>query len=168
MVATFIESIETERMPNRRTIENYLDKREIISCNSSNNVTIYLAGPFFSKAELNWVNYIHECLEGCGVNVLSPYKENGIVDINTSMNDRNYIFNSDLELLHRSDIVVALLDHNDPGTCFEIGYAYSEKIPIIGLKTSKDMFNNMILIGCNRICNSVEELVSEVYKYATK
>ena len=168
LAASFIESIETERMPSRRAIENYLDKREIISFNSLNNITVYLAGPFFSKEELNWVNYIHECLEGCGVSVLSPYKENGVIDISTSMEGRNYIFNSDLVLLHKSDIVVALLDHNDPGTCFEIGYAYSEKIPVIGLKTSKEKLNNMLLFGCNKICDSIEDLISEVYINAEK
>jgi len=168
MAASFIESMDTEQMPSKRAVEKYLYKRESMRCSSLKNITIYLAGPFFSRQELYWVNLIHKRLEAIGLSVLSPSRENGIIGLNSSVNEKKDIFNMDLKLLKQSDVVIALLDHNDSGTSFEIGYAYSNNIPIIGLKTSDDKLNNMIQVGCNAICNSIEELIEEVYKYVSK
>lgn len=168
MAACFIESLEAEQIPNKRAIEVYMDKKETIYYNSLKDTTVYLAGPFFSKQELDWVNYVHESIEGCGLKVLSPYKENGIIDEKLSLEGRRDIFHSDLDLILEADLVVALLDSNDPGTNFEIGYAYSNKKTIIGLKTSDNKLNNMIQFGCNVICNNIEDLIREVYKYAAK
>lgn len=168
MAARFIQSFETEDIPTKKAIESYMERIETINYSSLKDIIIYLAGPFFSKQELTWANYIQESLEGCGLRVLSPSKQNGIIDENTTLDERQSIFIADLELIQKSDIVVALLDHNDSGTNFEIGYAYSNGKPIIALQTSNDELNNMIKNGCNVICNTVEEVIFEVYKYATE
>lgn len=168
MVACFIESFDAERIPNKNAVEFYMKDREIVDFISTKEVTIYLAGPFFSQQELNWVNYIHGFLESCGFKILSPSKENGIINVNTGSDVKKDVFLSDLKLLDKSDLVVALLDHSDTGTSFEIGYAYSNNIPVLGLKTSKSSLNNMIEYSCDIICSSVEELITEVYKYARR
>lgn len=166
MAACFIENIEIERMPTKKAVEFYMNNRGMNGYSSSRNLIIYLAGPFFSQQEVLWVNYIHQSLESCGLKILSPSKENGIINTSFTPDIRKATFISDLELLQKADIVVALLDHDDAGTSFEIGYAYSHGKPVIGLKTSADKLNNMIQYGCNPICDTVDKLVSEVYKYA--
>jgi len=127
---------------------------------------IYLAGPFFSSQEILWVSQVCQSLETCGFKVLSPSRENGIIAVNTDLGTKKQIFSADIELLEKSDLVVALLDHNDTGTCFEIGYAFNKHIPIIGLRTSCEPMNNMIFSGCTAICDSIQQVISEVYKIA--
>lgn len=111
---------------------------------------------------MKWVNQICSILETIGFKVYSPSRENGVINNSTSFEERKAIFKDDISLLIKSDIVIALLDHDDPGTCFEIGYAFSMCKPIIGLKTSPFNLNNMILYGCNSICESIDHLISEV------
>lgn len=168
MAACFIEQFEVEYIPNKKAIEHYMVNRETLDCGLSKELKIYLAGPFFSQLELSWIEYVSEFLRNSGLEILSPSEENGFINPDMSLNDRKRIFHSDLELLQKADIVVALIDNNDPGTNFEIGYAFSKGKPVIGLKTSKGQLNNMILFGCSRICNTIDEVISEVHKYGTK
>lgn len=168
MAACFIENFEIESMPSKKAVEYYLKNKETHDYSSLKNLVVYLAAPFFCQQELSWVSYIHQSLESCGLIILSPSKENGIINADTTIVDRKSIFNLDLELIDRADIVVALLDHNDTGTSFEIGYAFSKGKPVIGLKTFEVELNNMLEYGCNSICFSVDKLISEVFTYAKK
>lgn len=164
VAANFIENFDIETViPKKAALKDVLQRERIVWSNS--NLQIYLAGPFFSGQELFWVNQICDALESAGIKVLSPSRENGIIKQNETWEQRQTIFEQDIDLLEKADLVVAILDHDDPGTCFEMGYAYKKKIPIIGLKTSIFPLNNMITFGCNKICTSIEQLMSEVYSY---
>lgn len=161
--ANFIECNDIELMCDKRTLE-----KEVI-CRKENvmlkKVKAYLASPFFSQQELNWVKYIKGVLEEVNIDVFSPFHENGLLKRNSSDILKKEVFDKDIEAIDKSDIIVALLDNNDTGTYFEIGYAYKNEIPIVGLKTSDSNLNNMILNSCSVIVNSVDELIYEVKKY---
>ncbi|KTE91833.1 PfkB family carbohydrate kinase [Desulfitobacterium hafniense] len=167
VAANFIENFEVETVIPKKAARIDVMQRERISWLSS-NLQVYLAGPFFSDQELFWVNQVCDILESAGIRVLSPSRENGVIGQYENWEQRKTIFEQDLVLLENADLVVAILDHDDPGTCFEMGYAYNKKIPIIGLKTSISPLNNMITFGCNKICTSIEQLMSEVYSYGKK
>ena len=168
MAGLFIEEFEIEHMPSQLLVEEYLNKDDSFTYGDLREITVYLAGPFFSQQELLWVEYICEILEQRGLKVLSPSRENGIINPKTSQMERESIFNLDIEMINKSDVIIALLDSDDMGTSFEIGYSYSIKKPVIGLDTSGGVVNNMIRYGCDAICNNIEELISEVHRYARK
>lgn len=164
VAACFIEQMQTEGVINRIAAEQEINDRETLEYQTSNHL-IYLAGPFFSKPECNWLNYICKCLESSGLKVYSPSRENGIVRVDAPIEERRSIYESDIKLLEKSNMVVALLDNEDTGTYFEIGYAIKKEIPVFGLKTSLKPLNNMIYNGCSKICGSIEELIGTIYEY---
>jgi len=92
---------------------------------------IYLAGPLFTAAERQFNEALAQYIEQAGFAVYLPQKEcHGI----TKAND---IFNRCIKGLDNAWCVVAILDgpDADSGTCFEVGYAYSKNIPVIGVRT---------------------------------
>ncbi|SHJ56977.1 Sugar or nucleoside kinase, ribokinase family [Clostridium amylolyticum] len=165
LAASFIEKFEIERMPNKLAIKLELKERKRNSINKTKEVVAYLAGPFFSEQELYWVNYVKQMLELRKIKVLSPFHSNGIVKLDSTYEERKRVFNLDIELLEKANIVIALIDHNDPGTYFEMGYALKKGVPIIGYKTSVGGLNNMISCGCSAIVSNIDNLIEEVEKY---
>lgn len=84
---------------------------------------VYLAGPFFTMAELRVVEEARDILKNLGVKVFSPYHDIGL--------GGQEVAKKDLIGLDLSDRVLAILDGCDPGTIFEVGYAVASKKPVI-------------------------------------
>ncbi|XID91612.1 PfkB family carbohydrate kinase [Paenibacillaceae bacterium WGS1546] len=164
VAANFIESIAIETVIDRAGVEKDIYTREKFVVDEATPIKIYLAGPFFSDQEIHWVRHVGNKLESARFDVLSPSRENGVISKDTSIEKRKDIFQSDIDLLNSCDIVVALLDHDDPGTCFEIGYAFAKGTPVYGLKTSHTDLNNMIKFGCIEIIEDIEELIRVLYE----
>jgi len=92
---------------------------------------IYLAGPLFTEAEIAFNHSLSEKLRAAGYSIYLPQQEcSGITD-------PRELFNICIRGLDKANLVLAILDGTDAdsGTCFEVGYAYSKKIPIVGLRT---------------------------------
>jgi nucleoside 2-deoxyribosyltransferase len=84
---------------------------------------VYLAGPFFTTGERWLIETVRDELRSLGVEPWSPVHEVGPgVDI----------AEADLAGLESCDAVLALLDHGDSGTIFEVGWAAASDIPIVG------------------------------------
>lgn len=90
---------------------------------------VYLAGPLFTRAERSWNNWIVKQLPHIDWEIPQNF-----VDPSLHPTD---IAELCLQRLHKCDAVLACLDgaDADSGTCFEMGYAYSLRIPIIGYRT---------------------------------
>jgi nucleoside 2-deoxyribosyltransferase len=91
---------------------------------------VYLASPFFSVAERWLVETVRDALLSLGVDVWSPVHEVGP--------GGDEVAQQDLDGLRQCDAVLALLDHSDPGTIFEVGWAVSRRMPVIGFGSSVD------------------------------
>ncbi len=111
---------------------------------------IYLAGPLFTTAEREFNMQLATRLRTAGHEVFVP-QENP-----ASEPTGKAIFLKDLEGLDRADGVVAIMDGADPdsGTCWECGYAYATKKPVVlfrsdlrGSGDADDIPYNAILIG---------------------
>jgi len=85
---------------------------------------VYIAAPFFTVGERWLVETVYDELFSLGVQRWSPVHEVGFGDLEVAKKD--------LDGLLASDVVLALLDHADPGTVFEVGYAVSQGIPVVG------------------------------------
>ena len=99
---------------------------------------IYFANALFSQADINYNAQL-----AAQIRNLSPQIELYLPQENNDINDKQayadskMIARADTEKLLASDLVIAILDGNtiDNGVASEIGVAYAQKIPIIGLYT---------------------------------
>lgn len=99
---------------------------------------VYLAGALFSEAETDWLRkFKYEIEHFCHVIVYWPGELISNEVIQKSTDPKCYIFNSCLDYLNKSDIVIACIDGTqvDDGTSWEIGYAYAHNKPIFGVRT---------------------------------
>lgn len=91
---------------------------------TGNQPTVYLAGPFFTLAQLWLVDQARSNLQHFGLRVFSPYHDVGYgaaVDV----------AEMDLDALRSADLVFAIADGLDAGTVYEVGYACARGIPVI-------------------------------------
>ena len=112
---------------------------------------IYLAGPLFSVAEREFNKKLADALEArienCTVSLPQEYAKT-IVGQTGFVGD---MFDYCMGSIVNSDVVVAILDGPDvdAGTCVEIGYAYANKKPIVGVRTdfraSEDRGVNLVV-----------------------
>jgi nucleoside 2-deoxyribosyltransferase len=114
------------------------------------DVKIYLAGPLFTTPEREFNVQLATRLRAAGHEVFVP-QENPAAEPTGKV-----IFLKDLEGLDWADGVVAIMDGADPdsGTCWECGYAYATKKPVVlfrsdlrGSGDADDIPYNAMLIG---------------------
>lgn len=96
-----------------------------------NKKWIYLAGPLFSSAEQSFNQDLCERLEEDGYKIYLPQREC------EDLKDAADIYQKCIDGVKGSCLVVAILDGSDAdsGTCFEVGFAHANNIPILGLRT---------------------------------
>jgi len=124
---------------------------------------IYIAGKLCTENEREFLEKLVEICEELGFETFLPHREVGLAE---DINDVDRIFNGDIkEGFKNIDLVVVNLNglHVGAGTAWELGYAYANKIPCIGIKTDesiKDALESLsaILIYSVNIVNSIEKL----------
>lgn len=72
----------------------------------------------------------------------------------------NHQFNTDIEAMKRADVIVATLTQGqeDPGTAFEIGWAYANNTPVVLVVPNSDSVNLMPAMGNTYITTDPKEL----------
>ena len=85
---------------------------------------VYLAGPFFSLAQLWLIEQVRNDLMSAGLEVFSPYHDVG----HGSAED---VVQLDLVGIKDADLVFAVGDGMDPGTVYEIGFARAKGNPVV-------------------------------------
>lgn len=137
-------------------------------------VNIYLAGPLFSHAEINFNALLRDKLVLRGFSVFLP-QEDGCDNTITRLEDKQKsTFKKDIQAIDNCDLVVAILDGGsdvDSGTAWEIGYAYSINKPVFGLKTDfrtlgpEGNVNLMIEYSLMNISKTIDELLDKLKCY---
>jgi nucleoside 2-deoxyribosyltransferase len=123
---------------------------------SSTPAKIYLAAPFFTLAQRWMVEEARRCLLALGADVFSPIHDVG------SHGDANYIARCDLEGLEQCASVLALVDGEDTGTLFEVGYARRHNIPVVALAESPRREGLTMLLGTG--CTVVSDFSTAIYE----
>lgn len=99
---------------------------------------IYFAGPMFAKADLLYNEYLVKKVRELDnrIDVYLP-QENDAINDKTAYADSKMIALADTEKIIESDLIVAILDGLtiDAGVASEIGVAYAQNIPVVGLYT---------------------------------
>lgn len=116
---------------------------------------VYLAGPFFTLAELWLVEQARDNLRDMGLNVFSPYHDVG----HGTADD---VVELDLKGIRDCDVVLAIGDGLDSGTIYEVGYARAVGKPVVFYSENESSDNKKMMLGSGCIlCN---DYVTAIYK----
>ena len=124
-----------------------------------NKTKVYIAAPFFNADQINVVEQIKFVLSQWGIEYYSP-KDELLCKPDSSKQEREKAFSSNLEAIEKSDYVIAVTDGKDMGTIFECGYAYSRDVPIVyvALTLGENPFNLMLAESGHRVCTTMQQL----------
>lgn len=132
---------------------------------------IYLAGPLFSHAELEYNRKLRDLLLKKGFSVFLPQEDAEDTADERNKQSQELIFNKCVGGVDGSDVIVAVLDgvDVDSGTSWEIGYAYAKEKPIIGLRTdfrslSDGIVNLMVEMAIVALARDEDELLKIIEK----
>ncbi len=140
--------------------------------NMNKKKMIYLAGPLFTHAELEFNRRLKDMFLKKGFSVFLPQEDAEDAASERERQNQECIFQKCVEGVDSADIVVAVLDgvDVDSGTAWEIGYAYARGKPVIGLRTdfrafSDGIVNLMVEMAIVALARNEEELLKIMEKY---
>lgn len=140
-----------------------------------NKIKVYLASSWFTPRMVDILDSLENFLSlRKDIDLYSPRRD-GIMLTPNQKHDtsvREMVFKDNIKHINEADLVIANIDssddYNDPGTMYEIGYAMSRSIPVIGFKLSdtniKERFKG-ILPGFDYIVDSLTGLSSYLESY---
>src|SRR3989338_11141857 len=129
---------------------------------------VYIAGKIGTSEEKETLEKVDSLCKERGFSTFLPHRDVGIV---SGISDVARVFNGDItQGFSDCDIVIAVLDglHVGAGTAWELGYAYANGIPAIGIKMDESVeealeYLSAILIGSMDIVGSLEELKRKLW-----
>ena len=118
---------------------------------------VYLAGPFFSKEQINRLDEVEKLLnENKTIGDVFRPGDSEYTDAKMGTFEwQTAVFKHDINNINTSDIVIAMLDYKmedkefepDSGTVWECGYAFANNIPVIGIRYEENQPLNLMLAG---------------------
>jgi sugar/nucleoside kinase (ribokinase family)/nucleoside 2-deoxyribosyltransferase len=130
------------------------------------NLSVYLAGPWFTTGESLLIGELEAVLENLGLTVISPRRDIGQLPQNPTREEILAIGREDYAAVDECALVVAVLDGDDPGTLMEVGYAAKAGKPIIGLSSLPDVVPQPMRDAANvRVTASITGVVDEVTRW---
>lgn len=138
-------------------LESYAPQPVILSprCRDGYRPKVYLAGPFFTLAQLWLVEQAREQLQALGLDVFSPYHDVG----HASASD---VAEKDLAAIDNSDLLFAVADGLDSGTMYEIGHAQAKGKPVVIYAENEPDNALKMMLGAG--CIISKDYVSAVYQ----
>lgn len=106
----------------------------------------YLAGPFFNEEQVELIQFI-EGLASDANPIFSPMSDGFVLKPDASIEERDQIFQSNVDAIKEASWMLAVIDDFDPGTVWEMGYAYSDGLPILAYSDVPGRGLNVMLAG---------------------
>lgn len=92
---------------------------------------IYFAQIMDNLAYFEHEKRICDALEELGHEVYFPWRDEGVIfEDQSTYQDKQKTFNTDVEHIKWCDVMIAYIDGNDPGTAVETGIAYALGKPV--------------------------------------
>ncbi len=129
---------------------------------------VYIAGPLCTEKEREFLIKIDELCKKIGFETFLPHRDCGLW---RNLEDTKRIAKGDIEGFRDCELLIASLNgfNVGAGTAWEMGYAYSKKIPVIAIKTDRKVKDSIeelsaIIVGTTKIVSSFTELEKEIKK----
>ena len=148
---------ETQGFPDRTLLAGFKPKALQPSERYRNGYApkVYLAGPFFTLAQLWMVGQARRDLIDMGLDVFSPYHDVGL-------GNAEEVVEKDLEGVRDCDVLFAIGDSLDSGTIYEIGYARALNKPVVFYAENESDQDKKMMEGSD--CRITDDYVSAVYQ----
>lgn len=147
--------------PTRNGLESYKPTPLVpsLSYRDGRVPMVYLAGPFFTLGQLWMIEEARNHLLSMGLNVFSPYHDVGA-------GPAEDVVGPDLDGIHNSDVLFAIVDGLDTGTVFEIGYARAviKPKPVVVYAENESDEDLKMMTGSG--CMMSKDYVTAIYKAA--
>jgi nucleoside 2-deoxyribosyltransferase len=131
-------------------------------------IEVYIAAPDFDYVDRAPIEAIAAALTYHNFTAHRPVLEHGQTSDRHSGSIRRRIYQNDMELLRRCDILLAVLLHDDPGTLIEIGMASERKMPVI-IYDPYHIAKNLVLQNVpNTLTDSLDAAISGVFVAADR
>lgn len=114
------------------------------------NMPCYLAGPFFNEEQVELIQFI-EGLASDRQPIFSPMSDGFVLKPDASMEDRNEIFQSNVDAIQTAGFMLVVIDDFDPGTIWEMGFAYADGLPILAYSDVPGRGLNVMLAGAAKL-----------------
>ena len=132
---------------------------------------IYIAGPLFSKAELDFNKKIKSLLLPY-FNVYLPQEDGDLLAEKEKSGEdskiaRRRIFTQDLKAIDDCDYILTILDGRtiDEGACFELGYAFALNKTCVGFQSDP---RRLLFSGNNPMIDGALENIFTTFDQLTK
>jgi len=126
-------------------------------------IVIYLAGPDFPNIDTHYFDEIEKSLQYHNFTVIRPIKAYGLINSEMNSIEKNRIINSDMECLHNTSVLVAVMANHDPGMYAEIGFFTYLKRPIILFDPNRILNNSFVEKCISTTVRTVDELLVEIF-----
>jgi len=123
--------------------------------------SLYLAGPFFNPEQLAEIQMVEGLCEKLKVTCISPRKFL-VLPPKASWQDRQLVFQKNCSSIMSSELVLACIDGQgslDPGTVWEMGYAFAMAHPVVCFTLNGKKMNVMLAQGCHGFLENEEQLM---------
>ncbi|MFS0671663.1 7-cyano-7-deazaguanine synthase [Ornithinibacillus sp. 179-J 7C1 HS] len=131
-------------------------------------IHIYIAGPDFPSQDREFFDEIEKTLKYHNFVPHRPIKENGLYTGEESYREQQIMYNKDIELLKKCDLMIAILVDEDPGTFVEIGWMKHAGKPILLFDPYKKAFNLFLKKSVTNIVYTLDEVLFEVYNLCNR
>ena len=131
-------------------------------------INIYIAAPDFDFVDTKPIDFICQALEYHNFTPRRPIKENGQMSKEAGKAERQKLFQTDMVLIDSCQMMLAVLLYNDPGTLIEIGVAAEKGMPVLVYDPYSIAENCMLTEIPNVVSTSADQIISELFKYASK
>lgn len=140
--------------------DNSFLKKEYFPTNTIDNIknidkVIYIAGPFFNISQRWLIEEIRNNLNGHGIKIFSPVHDVG-------HGPAEEVVQKDIDAIHKSKAMIAIVSELDTGTIFEIGYARALNIPVVVYVENEKEEDLKMLEGTQ--CDINSDLTTAIYK----
>lgn len=131
-------------------------------------INVYIAAPDFDYLNRSPINAIDEALRYHNFSPRRPVVEHGQARDSDSPARRRQLFDQDMELLAKCQIVVAVLVDNDPGTLIEIGLAKEQGKPVIVFDPFRLAKNLVLQQLPDVLAASLDEAIGGLFELAAR
>lgn len=124
---------------------------------------IYIAGPDFPNKDRRYFEELECALKYHNFVPHRPIIENGLYTGQEEYHIQQQIYNNDLKLLEKADLMIAILLDNDPGTLVEIGWMNKKGKPIILFDPFNIAHNLFLKKSVTSIAKTMDEVIYQVF-----